>query len=462
MIRMFGLFFGAICTVFAGCQKYDPEPLDLTGHLRDWMATDIAQPELQRYSQDALVKLCGPGAKLNVADGLDLSEAEAVALYLNPDLRVARAETDVPLASARNVGVETLVVFQTFPQYDVGPGLDNRWIIPSRVAFTIPLSGRLEAERERAWAAYSAAWRQVAIAEWELLSELRSVWLDCAAKRREIALVEEYIKRIAPLRKSAGKQAPAGKPSSTDGPVLEISEQSREAELVRLRGEAEVLRLRLLDLMGLKPGPSPPLHVALCSFPVTVPPDRRADELLRTHPRIALLNAEYEVAEKALKRKIREQYPDILLGPSHNYHQGINRLGLGLWVVNLSSFGQNRRGIAEGRANRTITGNRARAELQHLVSQVTRAQVARGAARAEAARLRNVVSPLVQRQLAKSVKRVRRDGSNVPALLKAMDHWLDTRRDILRADLAEAQAANVLYTMLHPRWVTGKAPTGTR
>jgi len=456
MTRTFRLCLGMMCMVWAGCQTYRPSPLCLATHLRNWVAMDVAGPEVQRYCQGILAVLYGPGVRMNVADGLDLLEAEAVALYFNPSLRLARAEAHVPLASARKAGLWDDPFFGAVPLYATGTGPDTPWVLPGVVGITIPLSGRLEVERERAWAEYSAAWREVAIAEWELLSELRSVWLNLAAKQREIALVEEYVKRIAPFRESAEKLITVGELLPTQGRLLDISERSRTAELVRLRGQAEVLRLRLLDLMGLKPACVAALHPVLCTFEEYIPPTHWACELLRRHPRMALLQAEYKVAEKTLHREIRRQHPDIIIGPAYEFDEGQSRIGFGLGLP-VPAWNRNQQGIAEASAARDAAAQRAHAELQRLVSQATRAQVARDTARAEAECLRTAVSPLVERQMAESITLIKLGESDLPLLLGALNGWLDHRLAILRADLAEAQAANVLYTMLHPQWIAGKA-----
>ncbi len=315
LVRVLVLSVGAAC-VMAGCDTYQAAPLRLSEHLRSWTATNLGQPRVQMYSQSALAALCGPGARLNVADGLDLSEAEAVALYLNPDLRLARAKADVPLASAHKSGLwdDPFVLIEAL---HIIEAVWSPWVLLAGVGITIPVSGRLEAEKERAWAEYSAGWRALAVAEWELLSKFRAVWLNYAAKCQEIRSVEDYVKRTGEIRASAEKLVEVGELFPTDARLFAIDQESQASELLGLRGQAERLRLSLLDLMGLPPDIRVTLNVKLCTFQVRVPPDHRPCEIVRRHPRVALLRAEYMATEKTMKREILKQYPDIAIGPMH-------------------------------------------------------------------------------------------------------------------------------------------------
>ena len=58
------------------------------------------------------------------------------------------------------------------------------------------------------------------------------------------------------------------------------------------------------------------------------------------------LREEYEVAEHALHREIRKQYPDLTIGPLYETDQGQSRLGF-LGATPLPLLNATRPGIAE-------------------------------------------------------------------------------------------------------------------
>ena len=121
---------------------------------------------------------------------------------------------------------------------------------------------------------------------------------------------------------------------------------------------------------------------------------------------------------------------------------------------------RNQEGVAVAMAERSAAAERAKAEVQRLVSAAVRAQVARDAARSEAERLRKVVAPLVNMQIKQAVKLVELGETEVLILQDALESWLETQLSIIQADLDEAQAANILYTMLHPQWIAVPACEG--
>lgn len=77
--------------LFAGCQSYSPMPLDDAAHAREWKARDINGASVRDFAA-ALAKRDAAARTYNPADGLDLAEAEVVALFFNARLRKARLD----------------------------------------------------------------------------------------------------------------------------------------------------------------------------------------------------------------------------------------------------------------------------------------------------------------------------------------------------------------------------------
>src|SRR5690606_5049349 len=92
----------ALLLGIAGCQMYEPLPLDLDAHAQAWQARDIASDEVQSYAAELARLNPDRTAPFDATDGLHLHEAELVALVFNPQLRVARLNARVERISAEH------------------------------------------------------------------------------------------------------------------------------------------------------------------------------------------------------------------------------------------------------------------------------------------------------------------------------------------------------------------------
>src|SRR5688500_9857716 len=88
----------------AGCQTYQRRPLDFARHRAGWEARDVASAPVSEYAQRLSALGHPQGGKFDTSDGLTLPEAEVVALFFNPQLRIARLRARVPLLGAREAG----------------------------------------------------------------------------------------------------------------------------------------------------------------------------------------------------------------------------------------------------------------------------------------------------------------------------------------------------------------------
>src|SRR5688572_284171 len=89
--------------VLVACQRYSPAPLDLAGHHAAVAARDPSATDVIAYAR----RLGAPpegAAKYDPSDGLSLAEGEVVALFFNPQLRLARLKADVPRVGAAEAG----------------------------------------------------------------------------------------------------------------------------------------------------------------------------------------------------------------------------------------------------------------------------------------------------------------------------------------------------------------------
>ena len=189
-----------------GCQSYKPAPLDIAGFETSFDSRLINSEPVSDFTRRLHDAGENVPAHFDPADGITYAEGEVLALFYNPDLRIARLEAGVSLATRENAGLWDDPVF----------GFDGAEIISPSSPFeyglmfnlTIPISGRLEVEKERANAAYEAQLRAVADAEWRTRAKLRrqwSIWTAAVEQSDLLAKTIEQLSRDRPSRRRPPK-----------------------------------------------------------------------------------------------------------------------------------------------------------------------------------------------------------------------------------------------------------------
>lgn len=481
--------------VLMGCTTYERRPLALDEYARDWPLSDPDVDSVRAYAES----LAGgeEAVPYDPSDGLSLAEAEAVALVFNPQLRLARAQAEVPLAIAREAGWWPDPQFEAEvlrfadrgsrtrfrfdgPSFDgVNPGIigangpsaggleatppgyrrvagdliDDPWIVGASLTITIPISGRLAVEQDWAWAEYRASWRRILISEWELLTHLRSTWLAWSTTRERMKVLGEFLEQLGAVATIAERLSTAGELKPTDARLLMIEMRRQRAALQELEAEAEQQRMELHALLGLAPEAPAALVPAVFLPEIEAPPEVRRARLLERDPRMLAVRAEYEAAEQRFRLEVRKQYPDLTVGPSYSLEEGISRLGFGFGFP-IPLWNRNRQAIAEAVAERNAARTRAEAQVELVYSELARAEARLHFATERRRMLLSEVAPLVDRQVAETRTLLDLGEVDVLVLREALASAAETRLEILTATLAEGQAADALQQMLAPRWIT--------
>jgi cobalt-zinc-cadmium efflux system outer membrane protein len=489
-------FAPILLTLLAGCATYERRPLELEQYAAAWPERELDVESVHAFA-DALAAGADDRAPYDPADGLSLAAAEAVALVFNPQLRLARAEAEVPLASAREAGWWPDPEFEAEvlrfvnrgsrsrfkfdgPSFDgintgiIGanglspsgleftpPGyrrvegdfIDDPWIVGASLSITIPISGRLAVEQDWAWAEYRASWRRILISEWELLIRLRAAWLDWSTTTKRISLVTDYVAQLRAVASIADRLVAAGELKPTDARLLAIELQRQRTALQSLEAEQEQQRLELFALLGVAPEAPVRLLPAVFLPEIDTPESDRRDQLLASDPRILAVRAAYEAAEQRLRLEVREQYPDLNIGPSYSFEEGFSRLGFGFGFP-IPLWNHNRQAVAEAVAEREATRVQAQTQIEQVFSELARAETRLRFATERRQMLLNDVVPLVDRQVEDTRRLLELGEVDVLVLRDALGSAVETKLEVLSATLAEAQAANVLQQMLAPRWIT--------
>jgi len=450
------LSFGPTCAaallgvlaLAAGCQHYEPRPLDLDGHSDAWRGRAAGDDSVRAFADQLAV--LGQSSGFDLSDGLDLAEAEVVALVYNPDLRLARLRVGVAAATVEHAEVWADPEF-SLDFLRVTEAVADPWVITPGLALTIPISGRLEAEKARADAALRKSLIEVAEEEWATRLRLRRAWAQWSAAVFRGEQIEALLATIEPLALSTGRLARAGELPSTEAGLFAIEQATQRQALTHARGEATEWLHRIRMLIGL--APDAPLQCTPTLYSQAGRDPRIADCL-----GIARLREAYEIAEQTLLREVRRQYPDLVIGPLYESDQGQSRIGF-FGALPLPVFNGNRQAIAEARAAREVARAAYEIEYERLAGSLAVMRARLETARAARKAMEGDVVPLVDRQLdaARRVFELGEGGTLV--LLESLVQAGRVRLALIDARLSEMLATTDVASLSVPAGVPGPQPS---
>lgn len=429
-----------------GCQSYQPLTLDLDAHQASWAGRAAERDRVKAFA-DELAKLnAQDAAAFDPDDGLSLAEAELVALLFNPQLRVARLQAKAPLLGAREAGRWEDPEFD-FDLLRFTQSVDDPWIVGASIKFTVPISGRLGAEKDKALAQANVEQRKVHLAEWSLLTELRNAWARWTGAKQRLALLEEYLTDLDEIISLARTQRKANRIGAPDLRVLELEKVTRVGQAASLTTQLQQQRLTLLAMLGLTPQAPWRLEMSLAA---AAPQDADHRALLREHNlELAIAKAKYEAADRAFALEIRKQYPDLVIGPGYEDEEGLSRAGVVLSIP-IPLLNQNRRPIAETRARRDAAKAAYEAQYEMLVTKLAQAQISARAAAQRNDYLTTQVAPMVDQQT-RDLRRLAELGDlDVLVILDALTRTFETKVQVLEASVDRAVAVNALRSLLRP------------
>jgi outer membrane protein TolC len=438
--RRSGAFLAA--TALSGCQLYDPSPLDPASHAADWVDRTPSSEQVRDFAR-RLETTASRSVSFNPGNGITMAEGEVVALVYNPDLRVARLKAGVAKATSDFAGrwddpelsINVLKVTESVP---------NPWVLGSALSFTIPISGRLQVEKSRAKAEHHAELAGVAEKEWEILRDLRKTWLSWSANRLRLEETERIVSSLDSVVDTTGKLAEAGELPRTESALFKIEQESRKADAARLRGQVKEDEQDIRSLLGISPTAPAKLIPALASASGS-----GGGKLEETNPTLVRLQIDYEVSELTLMREIREQYPDLQLGPQFEEDQGQSRIGA-IASLPIPILNSNKGGIATARAEREVARAAFETEIERTTGRLAAMRARLDGSRSRHKSLNSNVVPLVDKQVedARSLLDLGESGSLV--LLESLVRSHEAKLDLIEVRLEENTTETEILYLLGP------------
>lgn len=350
-------------------------------------------------------------------DSLTLASAVERMRRNNPAIREARAAWQAADAVARiktpppnptlSFGPLLLGGSDILSSGDLGFDAALGWAVP----LGNPRALRDDINRVRAEAALASA---VAV-ERETYLALRRDY-GAAILERDRAAARLALGETASAAVDVGRRlAEAGQATAVDVRLLELDAERAHAEAIAASGDADARQHALAARIGLAatharaPDPS-----GLPALPTDVPSLAELETAaVAGDPHLAVVRAQYVVAEKELRLQVIEAMPDFEMGMGLENEAGNLTLGLP-FGIELPLWDRNQPGIAAACAARSEIRVRYSAALQRLLADVAAARARLVAARNAHEALVARVHPASQRTLAAA--RAGLDAGSIDAL----------------------------------------------
>jgi len=429
--------------LLASCQTFDSRPLDLNAHDQTWRSQEPSSELVSAFAQ-RLAKKSSNSSAFNASDGVSLNEGKMIALVYNPDLRVARLKAGVAKATADYAGLWDDPEL-SLDVLSITKGVPDPWIVGSALSLTVPLSGRLHAEKSRAKAAMYLELDRVAEAEWQVTIDLQKAWVAWSSQRTELEQTKKIIGILDSIVKSTSLLAEQGEIPKTEAALFTIEQTSRRVEIARLEGEVMANEQEIRALLGISP--TAPIQL-VPNFSV---PSWRAseDRLAYNNPTLNRLRSEYEVSERTLLREIRKQYPDFTFGPQAESDEGQSRIGF-IGAIPLPILNANKGGIAKARAEREVARAEFETEYERKIGTFAALRARLSSIKTQRASMENTLIPLVDRQAsdARNLTNLGEGGSLV--LLESIVRAHDAKLKIIDLQLQLARVESEIQFLLGP------------
>ncbi len=364
--------------LLAGCARFDSRPIAPAETAAKIDSRSLASPEFRQFLEKNL------GSQLDdwPKQTWDFETLNLAALYYHPSLEVARAQWEVALGGDKTAAARPNPTLTATPGYDftaTSLGV-NPWI--PGVVFDVPFEtmGKRGYRKARAAHLSESARLNIAIAAWQVRSNLRNSLIELASARQREQMLGRQISIHSRIIGSLEKRLQVGAISSSELVPMQLALAKTRLDLADARRQAVDARVRVADAIGV---PVKALEGLDLAFDLSTR-HASAAELMSAEVRDAALRnradvlgalADYAASQSALQLEIAKQYPDVHLGPGYQFNNGDHQFTLAI-SAELPIFNQNQGPIAEARARRTEAAAKFMAVQAKVITEIDRAVAA--------------------------------------------------------------------------------------
>ena len=417
--------------LLTGCVHYEPRPIEPARVAAGLEARTLDAAELRAFLETNLhdAPLQWP------LRSWDLERLTLAAFYYHPSLEIARVQWATTRAGEKTAGGRPNPTLSISPEYAFNADRSvSPWIAAIHLDWPIETGSKRERRIEKAERLSEVSRLNLALAAWQVRSQLRDAVLEHAAAARREQLLRAG---VAMQEKIVGRQ----ESKVRAGAIAAYEVAPARLALGRLRVEAGAAvqlaaesRARIAEAIGV-----PAAALTDKEFVLPLNPPDTADITSSEARRQALLGradvlaalASYAAAEADLRLQIAKQYPDVHVGTGYQFDQGEHKWSLGL-SGELPVLNRNQGPITEAFAARNESAARFTAVQAKVIASIDRALASLQSAQNQLAALRPLRA--AQQQQADAVAAQARAGAAEPLDLLA------AQAELAAADVTEFDA----------------------
>jgi cobalt-zinc-cadmium efflux system outer membrane protein len=447
------LIFLYIAFFFAGCQSYEPAPLDIDSY-RSSLEKRLINIEPITAFASRIAPTGEVPVQFDTSDGISPSEGEVIALFYNPELRIARLEASAALANYETSGLWKDPVFGFNGAEISSPSQPFQFGLMANVS--IPLSGRLKVEKARAGTMYETQLMKLINEEWNIRSELRQQWVKWTTAALQVPLIQEVIVQLEKIISIADSLVEVGEINRVEYRLLTVELASYKVKATEATLHLLEEELALVGLMGL---PADSVDYLIATFPnrqTTVVEDETA-RLIDANTELAILFAEYKTAEETLRLEIKKQFPDIEFGSGYGSEFNDHRVLFGLSIP-LSIWNRNQAGIANARAQREVARAEAETVFARIFRELTLANTSLLIKKTQRLLYENDIIPMLKDQSTDIIQIVELGEVDTFVLLETVTRQYDAKNQLLQLQADEINASIDVHRILGPEYRLHPSP----
>lgn len=414
----------------SGCVGYEPAPTDARQLL-----DELERVRLEPAPAAAIAPI--GSTAVDPRDGLDVLEAAAIAVHLNPALRAQRAQVGVARAQLVQAGLlpdpvigwDAMNVVADFATERKSSA--NSYTAGVSLAWDVPRPGEIDAREGVARARVREALAEILRAEWELVREVHLAYVRLAAAQATLAINSELVAITSQTVEFFQRARAAGAATAIQERLASVERDRVRSDRVRLEFEEVVARQTLLGLLGLPPGTPLLLQDPAISLDPPIPAVLDVAALMQEattrRPDLRQLAAQYGQAEEQLRLEVNRQFPQLTIGT-----------GIAIQLPFFSRF--NHPAIETARREREAAADRFRTAVHEARRQLHVAHAGLQRAEAQVAFNQNELRPGLE-QLLGLTRAALEMGEITPLeILAAQGQTISTQLEFLEARQRRAEA----------------------
>lgn len=381
--------------VIVGCARYQAQPLQ--------PLESMARIEARRFDATPLGDFMRSGnATTWPLPAWDFRQVSLAAFFYSPVLDVARAQWQAAQAGVISAGG------RPNPVLSLGEGFDattpansiSPWMPQLSLSLPVEMAGKRGVRLERARAQANAARFDLLTTAWQVRRAVREAYVELFAATASDSLhsarqaLATEVVRILESQRAAGDvsvfEVTQARLALADARIAALSAQQRRVDA----------RSALAAVVGVSTVAVDAVKFVFDEFAQPAPrvpasDVRRSALLQRADVRAAL--AAYDASQANLKLEIRNQYPDLTLGPGYQLDQTDVKWSL-LLSLPVALLNRNQGPIAEARARREEMAARFLALQAQVIAEVERVVAASELSRVQLSVADSVTTALGQQQ----------------------------------------------------------------